>query len=130
MDNEITIVSKLIERFDRWVNRQSKNKAQKERERESAVEALLEAVTVTGAYLEDRKNGARKSRKKEMIISQLWSKAAIKVRRVDRRLSSLLAAKSMGWADPSLWSDPKFKNLPIQLDLIREQCIWLLENDE
>ena len=128
MENEITVVSKLIGRFERWVNRQSKNKAQKERERESAVEALLEAVIVTGAYLEDRKNREPKSRKKEMIISQLWSKAAIKVRRVDRRLSSLLAVKPMGWANPSLWSDPKFKDLPIQLDLIREQCIWLLEN--
>ena len=127
---EIDLILGALERYERWTGRQSKNKAQKEKEREDAIQSLLNAVTETGAYLSDRAKGAAINRKREMRISQLWSKAAINVRRLDKRLSKLLALKSMGWADPSLWDDPRYKKLPLKLDTIREQCLWLMENEE
>lgn len=129
MSSEYALLAKSIDVLERWSGRQTKATASKKLERGEAIQSLLQAVNETSGYLADCKNGNKPDRKREMEISLLWSKAAIKVRNVDRRLSTLAAMKSFGWADPKLWDDPKFKNLPLKLSVIRDQCIWLLERD-
>lgn len=35
---------------------------------------------------------------------------------------------SFAWPNPLFLADPKYKNVPSQLELIREPCEWLLEH--
>lgn len=130
MSNSVTITVKALELYERWTGRQSQAKVRKDRARAKALEALLAAVTETTAYTADLREGGRRSRKREGLISQLWNKASVRVRSLDRRLSRILAMKSLGWADPNLLDTPEFKNVPLELERIREQCLWLLEHDD
>ena len=42
--------------------------------------------------------------------------------------SRVLALKSQGWADPRLWRDPRFKDVPWQLERIQQQLDWMQEH--
>ncbi|MDH3338453.1 MAG: hypothetical protein OER22_02085 [Gammaproteobacteria bacterium] len=130
MSDTINVTVKALELFERWTGRQDQAKVKKDRTRAKALEALLAAVTETTAYTADRRDGGRRNRNREGKISQLWYRASIRVRSVDRRLSTILAMTSLGWADPELWDTPEFKNVPLGLDRIRKQCLWLLKHDE
>jgi len=129
MMDEIGVLLHGLDLFERWSKRQSKEKTKNDPQREEAIRSLLTAISETSAYMADRIEGAKINRKREMKLSALWIDASMKVRFVDRRLSRLLALKSMGWADPDLWNDPEFKKFPLQLEIIRKQCMWLIEHD-
>lgn len=130
MNNPINTTVKVLELYERWTGRQKKDAAQREKAREEALEALLAAVTETRAYLADRRAGRRRNRDREGKISQLWYKASVRVRHLDKRLSRILAMKSLGWADAQLWKTPMFRKVSLGLDLIQKQCLWLLDHDE
>ena len=121
--------TKALEAFERWTDRQNQAKVQKEQSRATALEALLAAITVTTAYIADRRDGGRRDRQHEAKITELWSRASIRVHALDRRLSTVLAMESMGWADPELWKTPEFQKARMDLDRIRGQCLWLLGQD-
>jgi len=125
----LSILAKALEVIERWAGRQSQAKVRKERARAVALEALLAAVNETTAYTVDRRDGGRRNRNREARISQLWALASVRVHSVDRRLSTILAMNSMGWADPGLWNTPAFKEAHLELDRIRDQCLWLLGHD-
>ena len=126
MSNGLNIFVRAVELFQQWTGRQKQARVQKERARAKALEALLDAVNETTAYVADRREGGPRNRKREARISQLWSKAAISVHSLDKRLSTILALNSMGWADPELWETPTFRETSPGLAKIREQCLWLL----
>ena len=126
----VSVFAKAMEQIERWTGRQNQAKVQKERDRAKALEALLAAVNETTAYTADRRDGCRRNRNREARISRLWTTASICVHSLDRRLSTILAMKSMGWADPKLWNTPAFKDAPLELDRIRDQCLWLLDQNE
>ena len=130
MVDKVNFVVKAVELFERWTGRQSQAKVQKQRIRATALQALLAAVNETTAYKADLRDGGRRNRNRETKISQLWSEASIRVHSLDRRLSTILAMTSMGWADPELWDTPAFRATPLGLDRIRDQCLWLLGNNE
>ena len=130
MKEESTVVFKLLELFERWSGRQKQAKVKKERARADALEALLAAVTETTAYRADRREGGRRNRHRETTIYKLWSRAAILVHAVDRRLSRILAMNSLGWADPELWDTAEFKKVSIELDRLRDQCLYLLDHEK
>ena len=129
MSNGLNIFVRAVELLQHWTGRQKQARVQKEHTRAKALEALLEAVNETTAYTADRRDGGPRSRQREAKISQLWSKAAIQVHSLDKRLSTILALNSMGWADPELWEKPTFKETSPGLEKIREQCLWLLNQD-
>ena len=129
MSNGANIFFKALELFQQWTGRQKQARVQKELTRAKALEALLEAVNETTAYTADRREGSARNRKREAKISQLWSRAAIQVHSLDKRLSTILALNSMGWADPDLWDTPAFKESAAGLEKIREQCLWLLSEN-
>lgn len=130
VSNGLNIFVRAVELFQQWTGRQKQARVQKERTRAKALEALLEAVNETTAYTADRRDGGSRSRKREAKISQLWSRAAILVHSLDKRLSTILALNSMGWADPALWETPTFKETSADLERIRGQCLWLLSQDQ
>ena len=129
MSNGLNIFVRAVELFQQWTGRQRQARVQKERTRAKALECLLEAVNETTAYAADRRDGGRRDRKLEARLSKLWSRAAIQVHSLDKRLSTMLAMNSMGWADPALWDTPAFKETLVGLEKLREQCLWLLNQE-
>ena len=129
MSEGIGFLAKALEAIERWMGRQDQAKVRKEQNRTVALEALLAAIAETTAYTADRRGGVLRNRKREAKIAQLWSRASVCVYTLDRRLSTVLAMQSMGWADPELWDTPAFKNAPLELGRIRDQCLWLLGQD-
>ncbi|MCP5092599.1 MAG: hypothetical protein GY949_16935, partial [Gammaproteobacteria bacterium] len=87
MKDESTGIFKLLELFERWSGRQKQAKVKKDRARVEALEALLAAVTETTAYRADRRDGGQRNRDRERTIYKLWSRAAILVHSLDKRLS-------------------------------------------
>ena len=130
MSNGLNIFVRAVELFQQWTGRQRQARVHKERTRAKALECLLEAVNETTAYAADRRDGGRRDRKLEARLSKLWSRAAIQVHSLDKRLSTMLAMNSMGWADPELWDTPAFKDTLVGLEKLREQCLWLLSQDQ
>jgi hypothetical protein len=49
------------------------------------------------------------------------------VRAVDARLSRSAQVTAFGWANPDLWNHPEYRAIPTELDVVRRQCEWLLE---
>ncbi len=129
MKDESTGIFKLLELFERWSGRQKQAKVKKDRARVEALEALLAAVTETTAYRADRRDGGQRNRDRERTIYKLWSRAAILVHSLDKRLSRILAMNSLGWADPEFWETAAFKKVAVELDRIRDQCLFLLDHD-
>ena len=130
MSNGLNIFVRALELFQQWTGRQKQARVQRERTRAKALEVLLEAVNETAAYTADRRDGGSRNRKREARISKLWSRAAMQVHSLDKRLSTILALNSMGWADPALWDTPVFKDTSAGLGKIREQCLWLLNQEQ
>jgi hypothetical protein len=92
-----------------------------------AVESVLDAVRVTEGYLYDLGQGGSKDRTREAKLSRLWQRAATHVRAVDARLSRIAQVNAFGWANPDLWDHPEYGEIPIELDVVRRQCEWLLD---
>ena len=131
MFEEVTVVSLLpdiLESIERFLLRRRTVRAQRTADHRKAVESVLGAVVETERYVYDRGRGTASSERRESRLARLWSKAAVDVRSVDRRLSRIALMTSFTWANPELLADPKYEMVPGQLELIREQCEWLLEH--
>jgi hypothetical protein len=113
----------------RWLRRERTAERTRPSERDRAIRAVLKATAETRAYLHDRQSGSRINRKREAKISQLWLEASHAVRHVHQRLSFIALVKSQCWAEPALWESPRFRNVPVKLDMIFDQCEWLLNNE-
>ena len=114
--------------IERFLIRRRTARAKRTIDQRQAVESVLLAVLETERYLYDLGNRGSASHKRESRLARLWSKAAIDVRTVDRRLSRIALMTSFTWANPLLLDDPKYQKIPSQLELIREQGEWLLEH--
>lgn len=93
------------------------------------ISMVLEAVNVISGYLCDLEQRKPEGRKREQGLSVLLGRVASASRRVDRRLAKIVALKAQGWSHPRLWESREFKKVPLALDVIRKQSIWLLESE-
>jgi len=116
-----------LDTYERWLERRRQAKQGQSEAQTKAVRSVLLAVSSTRAYLYDLRQGERQDRSREKELSRLWTDAAIDVRSVDQRLSSIAVVSSLGWADPDLQGDSKHGRIEDQLELIQRQCEWLLE---
>jgi hypothetical protein len=116
-----------LDTYGRWLERRRQAKQGQSEAQTKAVRSVLLAVSSTRAYLYDLRQGERQDRSREKELSRLWTDAAIDVRSVDQRLSSIAVVSSLGWADPDLQGDSKHGRTEDQLELIQRQCEWLLE---
>ncbi len=116
-----------LDTYGRWLERRRQAKQGQSEAQTRAIRSVLLAVSSTRAYLYDLRQGKRQDRSREKELSRLWTDAAIDVRSVDQRLSSIAVVSSLGWADPDLQDDSKHGRIEDQLELIQRQCEWLLE---
>lgn len=122
------LLLEALKSLQRFLQRRRDARRTQSTEHRRAVESVLDAVRETEGYLYDLKNGGSKERARETELSRVWQRAATDVRAVDARLSRVAQVSAFGWANPELWDHPEYRSIPTELDLIRRQCEWLLEN--
>lgn len=109
----------LGEWLDRWM---SLRKARTEAGR-AAVQALLQALARTRAYIEDTGVGSvSRNREMEYELANLWSQAAGAFHGVDPNIAPLLQLKSEAWAAPSQWSEERVQAAGITIDEISSKA--------
>jgi hypothetical protein len=102
------------------LNEMSKHEFSKDEaaRREQALAAYRGALLETRKYLKARHDGAARDAKREDDLSSLWHDAADQIWPFDSDLAKLAYIKGHGWADDRIWSDPLYKDLPLQLDAL------------
>lgn len=99
------------------------------KDRDEAINVVLEAVILTKVYLYDRSElNAEQDRTKETELSHAWQKAANSIYRFDERLFQSAQIKALSWADPRDWEKAEQQNITIKLDTLIKQCNWLKSN--
>ena len=124
----VTVIPDILQGIERFLLRRRSGKAARTAAQRRAVRSVLDAVIETERYVYERRRGGRRAGKQEARLARLWSRAALDVQMVDRRLSRIALMTSFTWANPELLSQPEYESVPGQLGLIRNQCEWLLEH--
>ena len=117
-----------LDTYARWLERRRQAKRRQTEAQTKAVRSVLQAASDTRAYLYDLRRGGTQDRGREADLARRWAAAAVDVRTVDRRLSSLAVSSSLGWADPDIREDAEYGRVEDQLELIQRQCEWLLDH--
>ncbi len=89
----------------------------------AAAALLQEALLETRAYVGTLQEGGLRNPQTEDRLSRVWSDVGNAVHPHDASLAALCFVKGQGWAEPRLWQDPRFANLPISLDDISEKLM-------
>ena len=81
-----------------------------------ALIAFNEALMETRRYIGQQRKGGQRSGATEEHISDLWFEVSEALRDYNVELANLCMVKGNGWADETVWDDPRFKDLPIKLN--------------
>jgi len=95
---------------------------------DAAVRAVLLAVVETKTYIADTRGGLPSIRDRERGLVQLWTEAAVAVRRTDPDLADRLQMKAESWADPSQWTDAEIQRARIGIDSVAAAARTLLKS--
>jgi hypothetical protein len=81
-----------------------------------ALDAVNSALLQTRIYIRGLENGDNQNFHREAELSQLWMQAAHLIRPYDGKLAGLCITKGNGWVDPTVWTAPENRDLPIKVD--------------
>ncbi|TBA72899.1 alpha/beta fold hydrolase [Rhizobium ruizarguesonis] len=81
-----------------------------------ALAKLQHALFETRQYVKRRQSGEPRNAGAEERLAERWIETGNVLFKFDSDLASLCWVKGHGWADDSLWNDPRFRELPVQLD--------------
>jgi hypothetical protein len=81
-----------------------------------ALAALQDALFQTRQYVERRRAGEKRNAATEQRLSASWSEVGSLLLPHDPDLAAPCWVKGHGWADDRIWSDPRFRDLPIELN--------------
>jgi Alpha/beta hydrolase family len=87
------------------------------------LKGVNQALLETRRYLRLRQGGAERDGGTEDRLSSLWMDASWKIMKFDPKLGELCQVKGHGWADESVWSDPRYSDLPIKLNDILDRML-------
>lgn len=110
------------------VHRKDKHDAKSQAQIESAVQALMEAVTMTRAYLSEvRDHPERQNDARQGDITKKWIDAGTKIYPIDGTLANTYFLKADYWSDPKGWvaagKDETLINLDRVFDLGRQALL-------
>ena len=111
-----------------WLTGQQTARVRESQAYDEALESVMKAAIETRVYLRHLREGNPENTEKEGVLSQLWWQASVKLRHIDSALADRALIKADCWADPRLWDDERYKDIPLDLDLIIDQCRWLLRD--
>jgi len=93
----------------------------KSTEYRAAANAYNKALRETVGYLEGLRSGTKSTdQNTERELSQLWSNASIAVDAFDPDLANRCFIKGQGWLDPSVWTNPQYKEYGVGIDDMRK----------
>jgi hypothetical protein len=78
--------------------------------------ALNAACMETRRYIVAQRSGAARDRETEQSLSSLWIEAGQALWSYDHELAGRCVIKGNGWADETVWDDPRFRDLPLRLN--------------
>jgi len=90
---------------------------------DDTLEAVNQALLETRRYIRQRQAGAERDSQAENLLSELWYAAYSKILPFDPELANLCLVKGHGWADDTVWSDPRYRDLPIGVNDILEKLL-------
>jgi hypothetical protein len=93
---------------------------------DAAVKAVLLAVNETKLYIASLDRGEPQRRNQERLLVQLWTDAAVAIRRSDPHLAERLQMKAEYWADPENWSDNDVQSAEIGIESVAARARALL----
>lgn len=83
---------------------------------DAALRALLAAVNQTKRYLAAKTRGEAVNREREGDLVELWTEAAVQLRRTDPKLARKLQIKAEYWADPEQWTANEVRRASITIE--------------
>jgi len=92
-----------------------------------ALVSVNEALLETRRYLTHRREGGERKGETEDQLSKMWVEAGNAVQSYDSKLAQLCWVKGHGWADETVWEDPRYKDLPIRLNDMLDQLLYSQE---
>lgn len=100
--------------------------AEELRNKREALQLVMDAVIATKAYLCDLEQGVEPSRDQERELASKWSNASMAISEYDFQLYTSARLKALGWADPREWKRAELRPWIIKLDVIIDQCQYIL----
>jgi len=101
----LTIINKISGRNDR-----------KNDKVDQALFALFTAIVVTRGYADKLSNGNVRNRNQELAIAELWDKASIPLRHIDKDFASKCCDKGNYWLNSEIWTTEDIDEKGITLD--------------
>ena len=95
-------------------------------EYEVALLAIYTATTETKNYISSLGKRKKHAKEKERQLSELWIKAGVKLRNIDKDLAQICIIKADYWANPDEWTMADIKNSKITLDEIIKESRELM----
>lgn len=118
-------ITALIAGLKFWEDKKSLS-AQEIKDRDDAVNVVLDALVLTKSYLYDRRElKVEQDRSREEKLSQAWQAAANAIYRFDEKLFQSAQVKALSWADPREWLKAEKQGVEVKLDTLIKQCEWL-----
>lgn len=117
----ITTLGVALERVGAWLDR----RGTAHQRADASVKAILLAVNETKAYISDRHRGSH-ARDRERLLVQLWTDAAVSIRRQDPEFAQLLQMKAEYWANPENWTDADVRRAVIGIEVVAGRARALL----
>jgi len=93
---------------------------------DQALLALYVALAETKSYIEDRKNGKRRDRRREYELARLWHSASIPLRAIDRDFAHRCFLKGSYWMEPDTWDKKRVDETGIAIDAVFDATRKLL----
>ena len=107
-----------------WITR----KERKSDRDDAAVRSVLIAINATKTYLARRERGEAIDREAEGKLAELWTSAAVNIRRSDMDLATRLEEKADYWTNPDNWTNGEVRASRIQIDEIANEGQRLLRS--
>jgi hypothetical protein len=118
----MSLASDALNGLGLWITR----KERKDERDDAAVRDVLIALNTTKTYIARRDRGEAIDRDAEAKLVDLWTAAAVQIRRSDPDLAVRLQQKAEYWTNPENWTEEEVRENRIQIDQIAEEATKLL----
>jgi hypothetical protein len=126
----VSTLGLLLSGLKAWGDRVGET-ARKLEKRRAAIGAVQRAALATKAYIYDTDVAKQPEvRATEAQLSMRWQEAEQAIEAYDAQLARISAVKALGWADPRTWAESSVPAEKLDVDLLIEQCRWLLDQEQ
>ena len=101
-------------------------KRQRTERTDQALLALYAALAETRSYMSELKQGTAQDTARQFAIAQLWYRASVPLRRIDKDLAERCFLKGGYWMEPNVWEQSQLETKRITIDSVFEATQQLL----